>query len=98
MSGLEIFADNLKELREERETAANYKRIIINAVNRSIPQHIKTIEAIKAGAGALHVYIFPTDSAFRHAQQKHLSIQELKGLKEETRAAISALAADITAA
>jgi chromosome partitioning protein len=96
--GLYIFAEKLKELRENMDTAAAYRRIIVNAIDRRIPQHLQTLEQVQAGAGPLRVYTMPCDPGFRLAQKKHLSLQELSGVKAETRESIKKIAADILTA
>jgi chromosome partitioning protein len=96
--GLQIFSTNLKDLREKMDTTAAYRRIIVNAVNRRIPQNVKLLETIQAGAGDLRVYTVPTDPAFRLAQRKHITVQELTTTKGETRKTISTLAADLISA
>jgi cellulose biosynthesis protein BcsQ len=95
--GLRTFATNLKDLRENMDSTAAYKRIIVNAIDRRIPQHIQTLEQVKANAGALHVYAVPVEPGFRLAQRKHLAVQALTGLKRETTNTITQLAADILA-
>ena len=96
--GLQIFAANLKELRENMDTTAAYRRIIVNAIDRRIPQHIATLELVKAGSGPLRVYAIPVEPAFRLAQRKHLALQELANIKAETREVINTLTADILSA
>jgi chromosome partitioning protein len=97
IDGLEIFADNLKTLRERMETSRpTYKRIIVNALDRRIPQHTKTLEKIKADSQGFTIYTIPVDPVFRRAQSSHLTIQELTGIKDETQQGLSNLAADLT--
>ena len=96
--GLFTFAKHLEELRESMDTAAAYRRIIVNAVDRRIPQHTATLADVQAHAGALRVYTVPCEPGFRLAQKKHLSLQELSGIKAETRKAIQNLTADILTA
>ena len=96
--GLFIFSKKLEELRENMDTSAAYRRIIVNAVDRRIPQHIQTLEQVQAGAGPLRVYTFPSEPGFRLAQKKHLALQELSGIKTETREAINKLTTDILTA
>lgn len=96
--GLLIFAENLKQLRADYETARPaYKRIIVNALDRRIPQHEKSLNEIKSTAAGLTIYTIPTDPIFRKAQGAGLTIQELNGAKEETKAEINRLAKDIIA-
>jgi chromosome partitioning protein len=97
IDGLEIFADNLKTLRERMETTRPaYKRIIVNALDRRIPQHTQTLERIKKDAQGFTVYTIPVDPIFRRAQTSHLTIQELTGIKDETQHGLSSLVADLS--
>lgn len=93
--GLQIFAAHLKELRENMDASAAYKRVIVNAIDRRIPQHTQTLQQVIDGAGSLHVYAVPVEPGFRLAQRKHLAIQELNGIKRETLEAINKLTTDI---
>lgn len=74
-----------------------YKRIIVNALDRRIPQHEKSLDEIQKRDAGMSVYAVPTDPVFREAQSVGLTIQELNGAKEETRREISRLARDIIA-
>lgn len=94
--GLFIFAENIKRLRADFETEKpGYRRVIVNALDRRIPQHIKVLEDIKANAGELEVYVIPTDPAFRKAQGLGVTIQELDCAKESTKAELRRLAQNI---
>ena len=94
--GLEIFADNLKRLREDMDTPRpGYKRVIVNAIDGRIKQHGEMLAEIKENAGSLRVYSVPVDPAFRLSQRKGVTIQSLQSTKPETKEAIRALAADI---
>jgi len=94
--GLEVFADNLKRLREDMDTARpGYKRIVVNAVDGRIKQHREMLNEIKSNAGALRVYCVPVDPAFRLGQRKGITIQTLQSTKTETRIAIHELVTDI---
>lgn len=91
--GLEVFAGNLKQFREDKETQKPlYKRIIVNAIDRRIPQHEQTLIEVKTVSGSLQVFQFPVDPAFRKGQAAGLAVQELAGTKAETLAEISRLA------
>jgi chromosome partitioning protein len=97
--GLEIFANNLNELRERLDPAgikpAMYKRLVLNAIDNRIKQHGETLAEITANTAALKVYTIPVDPAFRLAQKTGLVIQALSGVKPETKAGIETLAKDI---
>jgi chromosome partitioning protein len=96
--GLLIFAENLKRLRQDYETTRPaYKRIIINALDRRIPQHEKSLAEIQSAAAGLTVYTIPTDPVFRKAQSAGRAIQAITGAKAETKRELHRLAVDIIA-
>jgi chromosome partitioning protein len=96
--GLRIFASKLKELREDLDTAAAHRRVIVNAIDWRIPQHAQRLQQVQEGAGRLRVYAVPVEPAFRLAQRKYLAIQDLTGIKAETSEAIGRLTADLLTA
>jgi chromosome partitioning protein len=97
MDGLQIFADNLKTLRRRMETdRPKYNKVIVNAIDGRIKQHGEVLTAIKDNTGdGYKIYEVPVDPAFRLAQRKHLTLQALTAVKADTRAALSAITADI---
>jgi chromosome partitioning protein len=97
MDGLQIFADNLKTLRRRMETDRPiYNKVIVNALDGRIRQHEEVLTAIKESAEAgVKIYEVPVDPAFRLAQRKHMTLQGITAVKPETRAAMSAITADI---
>jgi chromosome partitioning protein len=93
--GLEVFAGNLNQFRTDKETEKPvYKKILVNALDKRIPQHAENLEKIKSGA-SFAVYEFPVDPAFRKSQAAGLTIQDLTGTKSDTRAELHRLALDI---
>ena len=93
--GLEVFAGNLDQFRKDKETEKPfYKRIIVNAIDRRIPQHGENLAKMKGGEG-LSIYEFPVDPAFRKSQAAGFTIQDYTGTKPETQAVLRRLAADI---
>lgn len=93
--GLEVFAGNIKQFRSDKETEKPfYKRLIVNALDRRIPQHGETLAKIKA-AGAFSVYEFPVDPAFRKCQAAGITLQAFAAAKPETKAELHRLALDI---
>jgi chromosome partitioning protein len=91
--GLEVFSGNLAQFREDKETLKPfYKKIIVNAVDRRIPQHEQTLAEVRAAGKSLQVFQFPVDPAFRKSQAAGIAVQELPGTKAETHAEISPLA------
>jgi chromosome partitioning protein len=96
LDGLQIFAENLKTLRERMETdKPAYNKIIVNAIDKRIRQHGDILSAIKDSAQGLTIYEVPVDPAFRMAQKKHLALQAVISTKAETKTAIAAITGDI---
>jgi chromosome partitioning protein len=93
--GLEVFAGNLAQFRTDKETDKPfYKRLIVNALDKRIPQHGETLVKIK-GTRAFSVYEFPVDPAFRKCQAAGVTIQTFTTTKPDTRAELHRLALDI---
>jgi chromosome partitioning protein len=96
LDGLQIFAENLKTLRERMETdKPNYNKIIVNAIDGRIRQHADILKAIKDSAQGLKIYEVPVDPAFRMAQRKHLALQAVTTTKADTKTAIAAITQDL---
>jgi chromosome partitioning protein len=90
--GLSTFAENLKKFREDKETDKPfYKRLLINGIDRRIPQHWDTLTKMKDGS-TLAIYEIPVDPAFRKGQAAGVPIQELTSTKKETLAELNRLA------
>jgi len=93
--GLEVFAGNLAQFRNDKETEKPfYKRLIVNALDKRIPQHGETLAKLKT-AGAFTVYELPVDQCFRKCQAAGVTIQTFTTVKPETRAELHRLALDI---
>jgi len=91
--GLEIFSENLNRFREDKETEKPfYKKIIVNAVDRRIPQHEQILTEVKAAGKLLQMFQFHVDPAFRKSQAAGIAVQEFPGTKAETKSEISKLA------
>jgi chromosome partitioning protein len=96
MDGLEIFSENLMTLRKRMETdRPAYNKIVVNAIDGRVKQHGEIIASIRAAAIGLKIYEIPVDPAFRMAQRKHLTLQELGLVKSDTRTALATIAADV---
>ncbi|MCL2831568.1 MAG: ParA family protein [Treponema sp.] len=94
--GLQIFAENLKQLRKrQRSEKPHYNRIIFNAYDKRISSHDRILDALKLNAEGMQLYCFPTDPVYRRAQDASTVIQALSGAKEATRAELSRLAKSI---
>jgi chromosome partitioning protein len=94
--GLEIFANDLKQVRIDYDTTKPaYRRIVINAIDKRIPKHTETLIDIQAQGGGFVIYAIPVDPVFRKAQTAGLTIQELNGAKKETMSELNRLAADL---
>ena len=96
ISGLEIFATNIQELRKDLD-AKNpaYKRIIINAVDNRIKQHQEIIANIQTNAEGFTLYTFPVDQVFRRAETEQKSLYQIGGAKKETLAELERLASNL---
>jgi len=92
IDGLEIFAANLKQLREDTDCQTKYNKIVINSMDERIPQH-KQNQAIIENS-KLNIYTIPVDPAFRKAQAARCTIQQFKA-KPTTIAELSRLATTI---
>jgi chromosome partitioning protein len=96
VSGLEIFAGNLKGLRTDLESRKpEYRRIIINAVDHRIKQHGGIVETMRRDAAGFRLYQVPVDQVFRKAQSDHVSVFDAGSAKKETLAELERLAAGI---
>jgi chromosome partitioning protein len=94
--GLQIFAENLKQLRKsQRAEKPHYNRIIFNAYDKRITGHERILETLRTNAEGMELYCFPTDPIYRRAQDASTVIQSLPGAKEATRAELSRLAKSI---
>lgn len=94
LDGLEAITLNLDELRSLVDCPiAEYKRLIINALDGRIKRHAEILAKIKAGAKQT-IYTLPIDQVFFRAQNQSKMIQTMDA-KPETLAEISRLAADM---
>ena len=98
VSGLELFTNNLADLRRDLATQQpEYRRIIINAVDNRIRQHGEIVEAMKKDAAEFKLYLFPVDQVFRRAETEHISIFEAGVAKKESIAELERLVCDVGA-
>jgi chromosome partitioning protein len=96
VDGLEIFANNLSDLRKKmRSVKPDYKRIIITAIDNRIKQHGEIQKDIMDNIRGLHIYCLPVDQVFQRAQTLRLTIQDVGNGKKETLDEIKRLAKDI---
>lgn len=97
VSGLEIFSDHLKKLREDEEIEKPYfSRIIINGIDGRIKLHASVIEKMKSATKDIFTfYEIPVDPCFRVAQDMGQTIQTLPNIKKETLTEVQRLACDI---
>jgi chromosome partitioning protein len=97
LDGLQAIATNLTELQSLVEKPiAEYKRIIINGLDRRIKRHGEITEKVKAEMPQT-VYTIPIDQVFFRAQTGSRTIQSLDA-KAETLKEIGRLAKDIAEA
>lgn len=97
IDGLKAITTKLEELRRmARRPIAEYKRIIINGLNRSIKRHAEITRAVKEGYRQM-VYTLPIDQVFFRAQASSRTIQSMDA-KKETLDEFKRLANDIRGA
>jgi chromosome partitioning protein len=96
ISGLEIFTQNLADLRNNLQTQKpEYRRIIINAVDNRIRQHGEIVETMRTEAAEFKLYVFPVDQVFRRAETDHKSIYDMGTVKKETLDELDRLAVEV---
>ena len=94
LDGLEAITANLEELQSLVEhPIAEYKRLIVNAMDGRIKRHAEILAKIKADAKQT-IYTLPIDQVFFRAQNQSKMIQTMDA-KPETLAEIQRLAADV---
>jgi chromosome partitioning protein len=101
MDGLGVFYGNLAELRKSERLGNDkplYNKIIINALDNRIAQHIEAAGKIREREKTYKVYTVPVDPIFRKAQAAACTIQSLTGAKPETIQELNRLANDIIGA
>jgi chromosome partitioning protein len=94
VDGFQIFAEKWAELRDNLSPLgikiADYKRMIVNAVNKSYAYHKEFLSDVKKTA-KMEVFVIPQDRVFSRASSLHCGIEEA-GAKEETLKAINQIA------
>jgi chromosome partitioning protein len=94
IDGLRAITTKLDELKHmARRPIAEYKRIIINGLNRSIKRHAEITAAVRQGYKQA-VYTLPIDQVFFRAQTSSRTIQSMDA-KKETLDEFTRLANDI---
>lgn len=96
--GLQIFFDNLKKMKRRFETDLPIlTKLILNARDMRVIQQNSIVEQVQSLAQKTNrnVYVIPIDQAFPKAQQIHVPVQNLEGVKKETLNVIKKLAADL---
>lgn len=90
--GLSIFSANLADFKERKESSKpEFKKIILNANNKSISFHKQIIDQM-ANQDAFDCFIVPTDQAFKRAQNLQKPIQLLsKAEGQASQATLDAL-------
>ena len=91
--GLEVFAKNLEQFRNDKETEKPfYRRILCNGIDKRIPMHTEALAGLTAAKDTFEVYQFPVDPAFRKCQKAGITIQQFKDTKPDTLAELNRLA------
>jgi chromosome partitioning protein len=98
VDSLELFMDNLKELKDDMATMnvkiAEYHRLVLNAVNHSYKLHNDIAKQIKEHARQ-QVFEVPSDQAFKRAAEGHCSIENC-GARPETLQEIRRLSKELS--
>jgi len=95
LDGLQIFTENLKQLRENLDTQKpHFSTIVLNALDNRIKQQSDILAAFQNIAG-YNLYIFPVDQAFKKAQITQTILQTQPGVKADTLETLRAMAADL---
>jgi len=97
LDGLEIFRDEVHKIEKGYRKTLTYRRLVINALNRAIGQHIEIYEIAKKSPD-YDTFTIGQDPVFRKAQAEHKPAQDLGGrdqMKPDTREELSRLAAAI---
>jgi chromosome partitioning protein len=94
IDSLELFMASLKELRDDEAQlelpVAEYKRMVLNAVNRSLKYHTEIVRLLQEKVKQ-QIFIVPSDQAFKRAADGHEAI-DVCGCRPETAAEIEKLA------
>jgi chromosome partitioning protein len=98
LDGLGLFFSNLATLREDmnldKEKPA-YNKILVNALDGRIGQHLEVMAKILEREKRYKIYVIPVDPIFRKAQSAGCTVQSLSGAKPETVAEFNRIANDI---
>jgi chromosome partitioning protein len=94
LDGLRAISAKFEDLKHmARRPIAEYKRIVVNGLNRSIKRHAEITTAVKQGYKQ-KVYTLPIDQVFFRAQTSSRTIQDMDA-KKETLDEFTRLANDI---
>lgn len=97
MDGLQTIATNIADLRDLVDRPiAQYKRIVINGLDKRIKRHQEITEQVRAQMPQM-IYTLPIDQVFFRAQTASHTVQSMDA-KKETLDEITRLAKDITEA
>jgi len=94
LDGLEVFRDEVRKIEKAYRRTLTYRRLVINALNRSIGQHEEIYGVAKKSAD-YETFTIGQDPVFRKAQAEHRPAQDVGGrdrMKTETREELSRLA------
>jgi chromosome partitioning protein len=86
LDGIEIFCTELDRLKKAMRKAPNHSKIVVNAYDARIAQHVEI--ATKAKNLKYQIFTVPVDPVFRKSQAAHISPQDFGGMKPETKEAI----------
>jgi len=78
LDGIEIFRAELEKTSKAMRRGPQHKKIVINAFDERIGQHIAIADNARKGLSNFELFTIPVDPAFRKAQASHLALQALQ--------------------
>lgn len=98
LDGLEVFRDEVGKIEKAYRRTLRYRRLVINALNRGIGQHLE-IYGVAVASPDYETFTIGQDPVFRKAQAEHRPAQDVAGrdrMKDQTREELSRLALAIS--
>jgi chromosome partitioning protein len=95
IEGLEIFSNELHNIRKKSNYPILYNKIIINAIDNSISYHKKVLSDSDKLKPLFNFYNVPIDQAFGRSQATNIDLRRC-GLKLSTQQVISNLTKDLS--
>ena len=89
LDGIQIFDEEIQRLAKQMRRRPTWKRLVVNAMNRTIDQHKRILA--RAQESSLEVHVVPQDAAFRKAQAAGIPVFALDGADKPHKATVAAL-------